>query len=93
MIREDVSRFFRDTRRPRLRPRQITDDEFIDVLLGTRKYTRALYVANKCDAVSLEEVERIAKEDDGNNIMISCESDLGLDELRDRIWQELGLLK
>ncbi len=71
----------------------ITDDEFIDVLLGTRKYIPCLYVYNKVDAVSLEEVERLAVEGEGMNVMISCELDLGLDDLLERIWEELALVK
>ncbi|KAG8935075.1 hypothetical protein FRC01_009115 [Tulasnella sp. 417] len=37
----------------------ITVDEFIDVLLGTRKYIPCLYVYNKVDSISLEEVDRL----------------------------------
>lgn len=72
---------------------QITDDEFIDVLLGTRKYLPCLYIYNKVDAISLEEVERLAMENEGMNVMISCEMDLGLDVLLERIWDELALVK
>jgi ribosome-interacting GTPase 1 len=72
---------------------QITTDEFIDVLLGTRKYIPCLYVFNKVDAVSLEETERIALEGDGMNVVISCELGLGLDTLLERIWEELRLVK
>lgn len=71
----------------------INADEFIDVLLGTRKYVPALYVFNKVDAISLEETERLAREGEGRNVMISCELDLGLDDLLARIWEELALVK
>ncbi|KAJ9109841.1 hypothetical protein QFC19_001820 [Naganishia cerealis] len=71
----------------------IDTDEFIDVLLGTRKYISCLYVFNKIDAVSLEEVERLSTENEGRNVMISCELDLGLDILLERIWEELRLVK
>lgn len=73
--------------------KQIDTDEFIDVLLGTRKYVPCLYVFNKIDAVSLEEVERLSQENEGKNVMISCEMDLGLDILLERIWEELRLVK
>ncbi|KAJ9106345.1 hypothetical protein QFC21_001491 [Naganishia friedmannii] len=71
----------------------IDTDEFIDVLLGTRKYIPCLYVFNKIDSVSLEEVERLSTENEGRNVMISCELDLGLDILLERIWEELRLVK
>lgn len=71
----------------------ITTDQFIDVLLGNRKYLPCLYVFNKVDAVSLEETARIASEGDGMNVVISCELGLGLDNLLERIWEELSLVK
>lgn len=71
----------------------VTIDEFIDVLLGTRKYIPALTVINKVDAVSMETVDRMARSGDGKTVMISCEMDLGLDWLQEAIWKELGLVK
>ncbi len=66
---------------------QITTDEFIDVLLGTRKYLPALTVINKIDGVSMETLDQMAREGDGKNVMISCEMDLGLDWLLEEIWR------
>ncbi|BEI83949.1 hypothetical protein CcaverHIS002_0405530 [Cutaneotrichosporon cavernicola] len=71
----------------------ITIDEFIDVLLGTRKYIPALTVNNKIDAISMETLDHMARQGDGKTVMISCEADLGLDWLLDAIWKELGLVK
>ncbi|SGZ06506.1 BQ5605_C031g10949 [Microbotryum silenes-dioicae] len=67
----------------------ITTDDLIDVILGTRKYVPCLYCYNKIDAVSLEEVDRIAREP--NTVVISCELDLNLDTLLKRIWELIGL--
>jgi ribosome-interacting GTPase 1 len=69
----------------------ITIDEFIDVLIGTRKYMPCLYVYNKIDAISLETMDRLARED--HTVVISCEMGLNLDYLIDRIWDDLGLVK
>ncbi|KAH7915127.1 developmentally regulated GTP-binding protein, partial [Hygrophoropsis aurantiaca] len=69
----------------------ITTDEFIDVLIGTRKYLPCLYVYNKIDAISLEQVDKLARTE--NTVVISCEMDLNLDYLIDRIWENLGLVK
>lgn len=49
-------------------------DEFIDVLIGNRKYMPCLYVLNKVDGISLEEVDRLARQP--HTVVISCE--LGL---------------
>jgi len=69
----------------------INIDEFIDVLLGNRKYLPCLYVLNKIDGISLEEVDRLARQE--HTLVISCELDLNLDYLIDRIWEELSLVK
>ncbi|KAL4243114.1 Developmentally regulated GTP-binding protein [Abortiporus biennis] len=69
----------------------ITTDEFIDVLIGTRKYIPCLYVYNKIDAISLEQLDKLAHEP--HSVVISCEMGLNLDYLIERIWAELGLVK
>ncbi|TEB39047.1 developmentally regulated GTP-binding protein [Coprinellus micaceus] len=69
----------------------ITTDEFIDVLIGTRKYMPCLYVYNKVDAISLEQVDKLARQP--NTVVISCEMDLNLDYLIDRMWDKLQLVK
>lgn len=69
----------------------ITTDEFIDVLIGTRKYMPCLYVYNKIDAISLEQMDKIARTE--NTVVISCELGLNLDYLIERIWDDLGLVK
>ena len=50
-------------------------------------------MVNKIDSVSMETLDVMAREGDGRTVMISCELDLGLDWLLERVWQELGLVK
>lgn len=69
----------------------ITTDEFIDVLIGTRKYIPCLYVYNKIDAISLEMVDKLARSE--NSVVISCEMALNLDYLVEQVWESLGLVK
>ncbi|KAK7058366.1 Ribosome-interacting GTPase 2 [Paramarasmius palmivorus] len=69
----------------------ITTDEFIDVLIGNRKYVPCLYVYNKIDSISLEQVDKLARTP--NTVVISCEMDLNLDYLIDRMWNELNVVK
>ncbi|KAI0639095.1 P-loop containing nucleoside triphosphate hydrolase protein [Trametes polyzona] len=59
--------------------------------VGTRKYIPCLYVYNKIDAISLEQMDKLARED--HTVVISCELGLNLDYLIDRIWEELDLVK
>ncbi|KAH8917269.1 P-loop containing nucleoside triphosphate hydrolase protein, partial [Atractiella rhizophila] len=67
----------------------VTVDDFVDVLLGNRKYIRCLYCYNKIDSISLEMVDKYARMP--NSIVISCEMDLNLDGLTERIWEYLAL--
>ncbi|KAK7064578.1 P-loop containing nucleoside triphosphate hydrolase protein [Favolaschia claudopus] len=71
----------------------ITTDDFIDVLIGTRKYIPCLYVYNKIDAISLEQMDKLAHTP--NTVVISCEMEsfLSLDHLIERMWDELNLVK
>ena len=67
-----------------------TTDEFIDVVVGNRKYMPCLYVYNKIDQISIEEVDRIAHLP--HCVVISCNMKLNLDYLKDMIWKYLALI-
>jgi len=68
-----------------------TADEFIDVVVGQRKYMRCLYVYNKIDQVTIEEVDRLARLP--NSVVVSCELDLNMDTLLKKIWETLNLTR
>ncbi|XP_077979839.1 developmentally-regulated GTP-binding protein 2-like [Glandiceps talaboti] len=68
-----------------------TADEFIDVVVGKQVYLPCLYVYNKIDQISIEEVDRIAHQP--HCVVISCEMKLNLDYLKDMIWEYLGLIR
>ncbi|XP_038047231.1 developmentally-regulated GTP-binding protein 2-like [Patiria miniata] len=67
-----------------------TPDEFIDVVVGNRIYLPCIYVYNKIDQTSIEEVDRIAHEP--NSVVISCEMKLNLDYLLETTWEYLSLI-
>ena len=69
----------------------IGSDELIDLIEGNRKYVRCLYVFNKIDTVSLEELDVLAREP--HSIVISAGQGLNLDRLIDRTWDYLGLTR
>ncbi|EDV27875.1 uncharacterized protein TRIADDRAFT_20516 [Trichoplax adhaerens] len=68
-----------------------TADEFIDVITGNRVYLPCIYVYNKIDTISIEEVDRIARQP--HSIVISCNLDLNLDFLLDKVWEYLALIR
>ncbi|KAL2916629.1 Ribosome-interacting GTPase 2 [Polyrhizophydium stewartii] len=68
-----------------------TVDQFIDVVLGNRKYIKCLYCYNKIDQIPIEEVDRLARQD--YTVVVSCESDLNLDYLVHQIWHHLDLIR
>ena len=65
-------------------------EDFIDVVVGNRKYMPCLYVYNKIDQISIEEVDRIAHLP--HCVVISCNMLLNLDYLKDMMWKYLALI-
>lgn len=51
----------------------------------------SLYVYNKIDGVSLEFLDQLAREP--YTAVMSCELDLGVQEVVERIWKELRLMR
>lgn len=68
-----------------------TADEFIDVIANNRVYLPCLYVYNKIDCISIEEVDRLAR--NPHAVVISCEMELNLDYLVSEIWDYLALIR
>lgn len=66
-----------------------TADDLIDCIEGNRKYIRCLYVYNKIDVMSIEEVDELARRP--NSVPISCSMRLGLDHLLARTWRAMDL--
>ncbi|KAI9760200.1 MAG: Pre-mRNA-splicing factor [Chaenotheca gracillima] len=75
-----------------VRDENATVDDFIDVIMKDhRKYIRCLYVYNKIDSVSLDFLDRLAREP--YTEVMSCELDLGIGDVVDRCWEELRLIR
>jgi len=68
-----------------------TVDDFIDILEGNRKYIKCLYVYNKIDTISIEDIDEIARRPD--SVVISCNMNLNMDFLLERIWEKLSLVR
>ena len=66
-----------------IRDPEVTIDDIIDVIEGNRKYVRCLYVYNKIDVCSIEEVDTLARMRD--SVPISCNMDLNIDGLLEKV--------
>lgn len=66
-------------------------DELIDVIEGNRKYVKCIYVYNKIDTISIEEVDLISQ--DPLCCCISVHMELGLNVLLQKIWKQLGMVR
>jgi hypothetical protein len=56
-----------------------------------RTYIKCIYVYNKIDSISLEHLNTLAHE--SNTCVMSCELDLGIQDVVDRCWEELRLIR
>lgn len=52
---------------------------------------RSLYVYNKIDSVSLDFLDVLAREP--HTVVMSCELDLGIQDVVERCWHELQLMR
>ncbi|WWC66504.1 uncharacterized protein I206_100406 [Kwoniella pini CBS 10737] len=68
-----------------------TIEDFIDVVEGNRVYVPAIFVLNKIDAISIEEIDLLYKIPD--SVPISSQLWLNIDELLEVMWEKLNLVR
>lgn len=68
-----------------------TVDQLIDVVEGNRKYMPAIYVLNKIDQLTIEDLDIIAELP--HHCPISAHHGWNLDELMEKIWDECNMLR
>jgi hypothetical protein len=66
-------------------------EELIDAIEGNRKYVRCLYIYNKIDTLSIEEVDALARKPD--SVVISIYMKLNIDYMLQKMWDYMGLLR
>ena len=71
----------------------ITQDQFIDVVVGNRRYLPALVLLNKCDLVDKKFVDGVRKGLGTPSVEISADSGAGLDALREKVYSSLRLIR
>ncbi|KAK7190241.1 Ribosome-interacting GTPase 2 [Paraphaeosphaeria sporulosa] len=75
-----------------VRDENATVDDFIDTIMAPhRKYIKCLYAYNKVDAISLQHLRELAREP--HTVVMSCELDLGIQDVVERCWQTLQLMR
>jgi len=68
-----------------------TADDLVDVVEGNRVYIPAIYVLNKIDAISIEELDLLYKIP--HSVPISSREWLNIDELIVMMWETLDLVR
>ncbi len=68
-----------------------TIDDFIDVVTQNRRYLPCLYVINKIDTISLNEVDAYAHSK--HTAVISCQHKLNLDYMLQCMWEHLDFIR
>ena len=66
-------------------------DDLIDVIEGNRRYVRCVYVYNKIDVCSIEEVDALARLP--HSVPVSAYGELNLDRLLEIVWAEMALVR
>ncbi|CUA69575.1 hypothetical protein RSOLAG22IIIB_08582 [Rhizoctonia solani] len=74
-----------------IREPDATTDDLIDVIEGGRVYVPAIYVLNKIDAISIEELDLLYKIP--NSVPISSKEWMNIDELLEVMWTALDLVR
>ncbi len=67
-------------------------DAFIDCIEGSKKYLPAITCISKVDLATADQVERIKRETNAD-IVVSAETDLNIDSLRELIFQKLNFIR
>ncbi|KAG8218759.1 P-loop containing nucleoside triphosphate hydrolase protein [Butyriboletus roseoflavus] len=74
-----------------IREPNCTSDDLVDVIEGNRVYIPAVYVLNKIDAISIEELDLLYKIP--NSVPISSKEWMNVDELIEKMWDALELVR
>ncbi|KAG9100946.1 hypothetical protein FRC06_003513 [Ceratobasidium sp. 370] len=74
-----------------IREPDATTDDLIDVIEGNRVYIPAIYVLNKIDAISIEELDLLYKIP--NSCPISSKEWMNIDELIEQMWTALDMVR
>ncbi|KAI0693779.1 developmentally regulated GTP binding protein 1 [Cytidiella melzeri] len=74
-----------------IRQAGVTADDLVDVIEGNRVYIPAIYVLNKIDAISIEELDLLYKIP--MSVPVSSREWMNVDELIEKMWETLQLVR
>lgn len=89
---EDVARMFKLINADILFKDDSTVEQFIDVLENNKVYIKSVKVITKIDLIDKETLKKIS-EKIKPDVVISAEQNIGIDELREKIYQKLDLIR
>jgi hypothetical protein len=70
----------------------IDADQLIDVIKGDKVYTKSLTILTKMDLIDKKELNRI-KKDIKPEIIVSAAKNIGMDELKDAIYNKMEFIR
>ena len=70
----------------------VDEDEFIDSIEGNKKYVPGITIITKADTAHPEDLDKVVK-DIGPNLIVSAHSGMGMEELKDLIFDSLGFMR
>jgi ribosome-interacting GTPase 1 len=92
-----IMREYRITNADLLAREDITVDQLVDVIQGNRVYIRAVYLYNKIDTVTIEEVDQLARMPHSIVGSVSMRFNIGEpdedDLVKTKLWEYLGLTR
>jgi uncharacterized protein len=68
-----------------------TVDDLIDVIEGNRVYIPCLYVLNKIDAITIEELDLLSRVP--HYVPVSADQEWNFDDLSEKMWDYLGMMR
>ncbi|CAN0193448.1 unnamed protein product, partial [Phaeothamnion confervicola] len=69
----------------------VSSDQLVDVVQANRKYIKCLYVYNKVDMITIEDLDMLARQP--HSIVVSVHMKLNLDALLAKMWSYMGLVR
>ena len=71
----------------------IDSDQLVDFITGNKTYAKAITILNKIDLVDEKFLKKAKKKIKSDVITVSADSDINIDKLRDRIYDELQFIR
>ena len=71
----------------------IDSEQLVDFITGNKTYAKAITILNKIDLVDEKFLKRVSKKIKTKFIPVSADADINIDQLRDKIYDELHFIR